>query len=102
VRVVVPGTPEFVGMRDEVTPLIVYEKYLKVSARENKETSEGQPAAEVWSVNVSAEDKSQELRKYLPILASATADYIGANTKESKDVKIDEKDDAVKFIKKGM
>jgi hypothetical protein len=102
VQVVVPGREEFVGMREEVTPLVVYEKYLKVSARENKETSEGQPAAEVWSVNVSAEDKSQELRKYLPILASATADYIGANTKESKAVKIDEKDDVVKFIRKGM
>ena len=102
VRVVVPGTPEFVGMRDEVIPLIVYEKYLKVSARENKENSEGKAPAEVWSVNVSAEDKSQELRKYIPILASATADYIGTNTKESKEVKIDEKDDVVKFVKKGM
>jgi hypothetical protein len=96
------GVPEFAGMREEVTPLVVYEKYLKVSARENKEGSEGKAPAEVWSVNVSAEDKSQELRKYIPILASATADYIGANTKEEKAVKIDEKDDAVKFIKKGM
>ncbi len=102
VRVVVPGTPEFAGMRDEVIPLIVYEKYLKVSARENKENSEGKAPAEVWSVNVSAEDKSQELRKYIPILASATADYIGTNTKESKSVTIDEKDDVVKFVKKGM
>ena len=102
VQVVVPGQKEFRGMRDEVTPLVVYEKYLKVSARENKETSEGKAPAEVWSVNVSAEDKSQELRKYIPILASATADYIGTNTKESKEVKIDEKDDVVKFIKKGM
>jgi len=102
VQVLVPGTQEFAGMREEVTPLIVYEKYLKVSARENKETAEGKSPAEVWSVNVSAEDKSQELRKYIPILASATADYIGANTKEEKSVKIDEKDDAVKFIKKGM
>jgi hypothetical protein len=102
VRVVVPGTPEFAGMREEVIPLIVYEKYLKVSARENRENSEGKAPAEVWSVNVSAEDKSQELRKYIPILASATADYIGTNTKESKSVTIDEKDDVVKFIKKGM
>jgi len=102
VSVVVPGTAELVGMREEVIPEVVYEKYLKVSARENKETAEGKPAVEVWSVNVSAEDKSQELRKYIPILASATADYIGANTKEEKAVKIDEKDDAVKFIKKGM
>jgi hypothetical protein len=102
VQVIVPGQKEFRGMRDEVTPQIVYEKYLKVSARENKETSEGKAPAEVWSVNVSAEDRSQELRKYIPILASATVDYIGTNTKESKDVKIDEKDDVVKFIKKGM
>jgi hypothetical protein len=102
VQVMVPGTTEFIGMREEVTPLVVYEKYLKVSARENKEGAEGRAPAEVWSVNVSAEDKSQELRKYIPILASATADYIGTNTKESKAVKIDEKDDVVKFIKKGM
>ena len=102
ISVVIPGTAELVGMREEVIPEVVYEKYLKVSARENRETAEGKPAVEVWSVNVSAEDKSQELRKYIPILASATADYIGANTKEEKSVKIDEKDDAVKFIKKGM
>jgi hypothetical protein len=99
---VVPGRTDVIGMREEVTPMVVYEKYLKVSARENKESSEGKAPAEVWSVNVSAEDNSQELRKYIPILASATADYIGANTKEEKEVKIDEKDDAVKFIKKGM
>lgn len=102
VQVLVPGREEFLGMREEVTPTVVYEKFLKVSARENKEGVEGKAPAEVWSVNVSAEDRSQELRKYIPILASATADYIGTNTKESKPVRIDEKDDVVKFIKKGM
>jgi hypothetical protein len=102
VQVLIPGREEFLGMREEVTPVVVYEKYLKVSARENKEGTEGKAPAEVWSVNVSAEDRSQELRKYIPILASATADYIGTNTKESKPVRIDEKDDVVKFIKKGM
>ncbi|HWA24919.1 MAG TPA: hypothetical protein VG734_04520 [Lacunisphaera sp.] len=101
-QVLVPGKEEFLGMREEVTPIVVYEKFLKVSARENKEGVEGKAPAEVWSVNVSAEDRSQELRKYIPILASATADYIGTNTKESKPVRIDEKDDVVKFIKKGM
>lgn len=102
VQVLVPGREEFLGMREEVTPVVVYEKFLKVSARENKEGVEGKAPAEVWSVNVSAEDRSQELRKYIPILASATADYIGTNTRESKPVRIDEKDDVVKFIKKGM
>jgi hypothetical protein len=63
---------------------------------------EGRPAPEVWSVNVSAEDPSNELRKYMPILASATADYIGMNTRQEKEVSVRENDDSVKFIKKGM
>ncbi len=100
----VPGTQfqKIVGWREEVEPIIVYEKYLKVSARENREATEGRPPPEVWSVNVSAEDQSNELRKYMPILASATADYIGTNTKQEKAVDVSENDEAVKFIKKGM
>jgi len=101
VQEIVPGQREYVGERTEVNPVIVYEKFLKISARENREMTEGRAPPEVWSVNVSAEDTSQELRKYLPILASATADYIGTNTKESKPVKINEKDEVVTFIKKG-
>jgi hypothetical protein len=97
-----PSRHEMVGMQETIQPVIVYEKYLKLSARPNQEADEGRPAPEVWSVNVSAEDNSQELRKYMPILASATADYIGTNTKESKPVKISETDEVVTFIKKGM
>ena len=100
----VPGlqSMKIVGWKEEIEPIIVYEKFLKVSARENRERAEGRPAPEVWSVNVSAEDQSNELRKYMPILASATADYIGTNTKQEKAVDISENDEAVKFIKKGM
>ncbi|RXK54733.1 hypothetical protein ESB00_02225 [Oleiharenicola lentus] len=101
-QVYVPGTTEFLGMQESVHPVVVYEKFLKLSARENREATEGRAPPEVWSVNVSAEDNSQELRKYMPILASATADYIGTNTKESKPVKINEGDEVVTFIKKGM
>lgn len=101
-QVYVPGSTEFLGMQESVQPVVVYEKFLKLSARENREATEGRAPPEVWSVNVSAEDNSQELRKYMPILASATADYIGTNTKESKPVKISEGDEVVTFIKKGM
>jgi hypothetical protein len=97
-----PPRQEFMGMQESVQPVVVYEKFLKLSARTNKEADEGRAPPEVWSVNVSAEDKSQELRKYMPILASATADYIGTNTKESKPIKINEGDEVVSFIKKGM
>lgn len=100
----VPGLQirKIVGWKEEIEPVIVYEKFLKVSARENREMAEGRPAPEVWSVNVSAEDQSNELRKYMPILASATADYIDTNTKQEKAVDVSENDEVVKFIKKGM
>jgi hypothetical protein len=100
----VPGLQirKIVGWKEEIEPIIVYEKFLKVSARENREVTEGRSAPEVWSVNVSAEDQSNELRKYMPILASATADYIGTNTKQEKAVDVSENDEVVKFIKKGM
>ncbi len=97
-----PPRQEFVGMQESIQPVIVYEKYLKLSARANQEAVEGRAPPEVWSVNVSAEDNSQELRKYMPILASATADYIGTNTKESKPIKIREDDEVVSFVKRGM
>ncbi|HVZ64686.1 MAG TPA: hypothetical protein VG936_08960 [Lacunisphaera sp.] len=97
-----PRRQEILGFEDVVRPVIVYEKYLKISARSNAEAVEGRAPPEVWSVNVSAEDESKELRKYLPILASATTDYIGTNTNQEKPVKLKADDEAVTFIKKGM
>lgn len=97
-----PTRMQVVGYEETVLPVIVYEKYLKVSARTNQEATEGRAPPEVWSVNVSAEDESKDLRKYLPILASATADHIGTNTNAQKPVKIKESDEVVGFIKKGM
>jgi hypothetical protein len=89
-KVFVPGTVELRGMQEVVQPVLVYEKYLRLSARENRDTNEGRPAPEIWSVNVVAEDDSQELRRYMPVLASATADYIGQNTKAEKTVTIND------------
>jgi hypothetical protein len=101
-KIFVPGTMELRGMQEVVQPVLVYEKYLKVSARENRASSEGRPPPEVWSVNVVAEDDSQELRRYMPVLASATADYIGQNTKAEKTVTINSDDESVAFVKKGL
>ncbi len=97
-----PPRMEVVGYEDSIRPVIVYEKFMQISARTNKEITEGRALPEVWSVNVSAEDDSKDLRKYLPILASATADYIGTNTNSQKEVKIKEGDEVVSFIKKGL
>jgi hypothetical protein len=97
-----PDRHEFMGMDQSIRPVLVYEKFLKVSARPNQEATEGRAPPEIWSVNVSTEDGSQELRKYMPVLASATADYIGVNTREEKPVKMSERDEGVVFVKQGM
>jgi hypothetical protein len=80
----------------------IYEKYLRVTARENKPGSEGRPPTELWSVQTSTEDESKDLRKYLPIMASATADYIGKDTTKQKVVKVKDPSQVVDFIRKGM
>lgn len=93
---------ELIGF-DEVPRMVtIYEKYLRVTARENTAGREGRPPAEVWSVSVSAEDESKDLRKYLPILASATADYIGKDSNHNQVVKIKDPSQLTEFIRRGM
>ena len=97
-----PPRTEMIGYRDVLTPVSIYEKYLRISASENKAVVEGRPAAEIWSVSVKSEDESKDLRKYLPILASASVDYIGKETTTEQVVRIGENDATVTFVKKGM
>ena len=102
VTVYEPPRNELVGY-DEVPRLVtIYEKYLKITARENKSASEGRPPAELWSIHASAEDESKDLRKYLPIMASATVDYIGQDSSNQKIVKVRADGPGVGFIRKGM
>lgn len=93
---------ELVGYDEVNRPVTIYEKYLRITARESKGGPEGRPPAEVWSINVTAEDESKDLRKYLPILASATVDYIGKDSASQKSVKIKDPSQLTGFIKKGM
>jgi hypothetical protein len=100
--VAVHDTPrsELVGYDEVPRQITIYEKYLKITARENKPASEGRPPAELWSIHASAEDESKDLRKYLPIMASATVDYIGQDTSNQKLVKVRAEGPAVDFIRK--
>jgi hypothetical protein len=102
VAVYEPPRNELVGY-DEMPRLVtIYEKYLKITARENKAASEGRPPAELWSIHASAEDESKDLRKYLAIMASATVDYIGQDSSSQKIVKVKGDAPGVVFIRKGM
>ena len=97
-----PPRTELIGYDDVPRQITVYEKYLRITARENKEVVEGRPPAELWSVHASAEDESKDLRKYLPMMASASADYIGRNSSSQKVVKVRENEPGVDFIRQGI
>jgi hypothetical protein len=98
-----PSTTEYIGEREYVVTLVHYEKYLRMTARENVAASEGKPPAEVWTIDISTEGESHDLRKALPVLAAASIEYIGKDTRGQKVIKLkDTKDGAVAFVKKGM
>ena len=102
VAVYEPPRNELVGYDHVPKQVTIYEKYLRITARENKIASEGRPPAELWSIQASAEDESKDLRKYLPIMASATMDYIGEDSTNQKVVKVKADGPGVEFVRKGM
>ena len=102
VAVYEPPRSELVAYDNVIRQVNIYEKYLKITARENKAASEGRPPAELWSIHASAEDESKDIRKYLPIMASATVDYIGQDSSSQKIVKVRADGPGVVFIRKGM
>ena len=102
VAVYQPPRNELVSYEQLPHPVTIYEKYLRITARENKPAVEGQPPAELWSVQASAEDESKDLRKYLPMLASTSIDFIGKDTTNATEVKVKEDSPGVEFVKRGM
>lgn len=97
-----PPRTELVGYDDVARSVAVYEKYLRITARENRPAAEGRPPAELWSVQASAEDESKDLRKYLPIMASATVEYIGRDSDHETIVRVNAKGEEVEFIRRRM
>ena len=79
--------------------VIVFEKYLQLTAREPTAIVEtaappphGSPrnhGAELWSVRVGVEDQEKQLAPYLPVLASVSVDYIGRNSGREMHVEVD-------------
>ena len=97
-----PPHTELVGYRDVVVTTVVYEKHLRLSARENKPAAEGRPPAEIWTVDVTSEGETHDLRKTLPVLAAATIDYVGKDSHGQKVISLKDTDKDIAFVKKGM
>ncbi|MDQ8203269.1 hypothetical protein [Pelagicoccus sp. SDUM812003] len=105
IRIYVPGraVSELIGYQERAITRIVNEKYLVLTAKENTLGEGGDKAAqELWSVTVTNEDESNDLREYLPIMASAATDYIGEDTQDGKTVRLKSDDEVVAFVKKGL
>jgi hypothetical protein len=97
-----PPSTEFAGFREYIITVTVYEKYLKLSARENKEVGEGRPVPEIWTVDITSEGESRDIRKHLPILVAASIDYVGKDTQGQKTIRIKDTSSDIAFVKKGM
>jgi hypothetical protein len=97
-----PPTTEFAGFREYIITVVVYEKYLKLTARENKEAVEGRPPNEIWTLDITSEGESKDIRKHLPILVAASIDYIGKDTQGQRTIRIKDTSSDIAFVKKGM
>ncbi len=97
-----PPTTEMAGYHEYEVTTVVYEKYLKLSARENKTGEEGRPPAEIWTIDATSEGESHDVRKNLPILVAASIEYIGKDTHGQKVIHIKDGSPDVAFVKKGM
>jgi hypothetical protein len=102
VAVYEPPRTELIGFDEVPRQVTIYEKYLRITASENKSAAEGKPPTQLWSIHSSTEDESKDLRKYLPIIASATVEYIGKDSAAGKDVKVRVPSPTVDLIKRGM
>lgn len=105
IRIFVPGQvrTELVGYSERAQTITINEKYMVLTAKQNTLTESGDaPAEEFWSVTVKNEDDSADLREYLPIMASAAADYIGEDTGKSQTVRLKSDDEVVAFVKEGL
>lgn len=88
---------------NEITvAVVVREKHLTISGRENKPVAEGRQPPEIFRVSASIEDESTDLRGSLPVLASVVMDKLGQPTEGAAMQTIKENSEAVDFIRRGM
>ncbi len=97
-----PPTTEFAGFREYQITVVVYEKYLKLSAKDAAPVQEGRPPQEIWTIDVTSEGESRDIRRNLPVLVAASIDYIGKDTQGQKTIRIKDSSSDISFVKKGM
>ncbi|HEX9783968.1 MAG TPA: RNA polymerase sigma factor [Opitutaceae bacterium] len=82
--------------------VVIYEKYVRITARENPQQTGDYGSRELWSVYVTNENEDDDLREYLPLLVSAAMDAIDSDSKGRKLIDLGPNDARVVFVKSGM
>lgn len=85
----------------EKVAVILYQKYLVVSAYDASPVAGHPTDHRIWSVEAGIEDESKALRKYVPILAAACVDYLNTNTGRVRRVDVRADGHALAVVKKG-
>ncbi len=97
-----PPKKEIVGIEEKVVPVTIYEKFLNITARENKPVTNDDVGSQAWSISIKNKDESEDLRKYVPLMTAAALPYVGNSTANQVEVKVKDKDSTVRFVKAGL
>jgi len=101
VPVKTPSRREVIGYHQLVDATPVYEKFLRIRARESRARDKDGTPKDLWSVEVTSEDRSDDLRRYLPVLASVTMRSLAGEV-SSGDVRVPDDDPDVAFVRRGL
>lgn len=90
-------------LEEEVSFVVtVYDKFLRLSAREAPSAENDHVPHEIWSVLVSNRDESDDLRKYVPLLVTVAMDHVDENLPEPEEIVLSDTDARLAFVERGL
>lgn len=103
ILVPVPTGPEqvYAGTQRRVRPSTVYDKYLTITGVGINRDQGDEQRESIWTVNVTNQNESDDLREHIPIMVAAALNYIGTNTEKEERVRVRANDSDVTFIREG-
>lgn len=96
-----PPETVYAGSQTRYRPSTVYDKYLTISGVGVDREQGDERRESLWTVNVTNQSESDDLREHIPVMVAAALDYIGTSTENEEKVKIRANDQDVAFIKDG-
>lgn len=94
------GLPRRIGERTVTRTVVVYRKFLRLTARVIEAGREER--APVWSVVVTSESESADLQQEMPLLVAAAMDHVDRSTATGFAVELSDRDPRVAFVRRGI